>query len=136
MEYTVRVQWGDTDAAGIVFFPNYYKWMDEATHALFSEIGFPTDKLLREYIAIPLLETYCLFKKAVTYNVDLTVQTSVEFVKDKVFKISYRFYLDGELMAEGYGVRAWTSTEGKLKAVPIPEQIRELLLQHKVKECV
>lgn len=29
MEYRVKVHWGDTDAAGIVFYPNYYKWMDE-----------------------------------------------------------------------------------------------------------
>jgi acyl-CoA thioesterase FadM len=28
------VEWGDTDAAGIVFYPNYYRWFDRAAHAL------------------------------------------------------------------------------------------------------
>ncbi|RHW38596.1 acyl-CoA thioesterase [Lysinibacillus yapensis] len=134
MNYTVKVQWGDTDAAGIVFFPNYYKWMDEATHALFSEIGYPTDQLMKDHLAIPLLETHCVFKQAVSFNVELSIQTSIEFVKEKVFKVNYQFYLEDRLIAEGYGVRAWTSTEGKLKAVPIPEDLRDLLLQHKEEE--
>ena len=32
VDYSFKVRWGDTDAAGIVFYPNFYKWMDEATH--------------------------------------------------------------------------------------------------------
>jgi 4-hydroxybenzoyl-CoA thioesterase len=132
MDYSVKVQWGDTDAAGIVFFPNYYKWMDEATHALFSEIGYPTDQLMQNHIAIPLLETHCVFKQAVKFNVELKVQTRIEFVKEKVFKIIYDFYLKDQLIAEGYGIRAWTSIEGKMKAVPISEEVRERLLLHLV----
>lgn len=45
-------------------------WMNEATHELFSRIGYPTQQLLEEQIIIPLLETDCVFKKPVQYNVD------------------------------------------------------------------
>ena len=31
MDYRFKIRFGDTDAAGIVFYPNYYRWMDEAT---------------------------------------------------------------------------------------------------------
>ena len=132
MEYRVKVQWGDTDAAGIVFYPNYYKWMDEATHELFSRIGYPTHQLLEDQIVIPLLETHCTYKKPVHYNVDLSVQLQVEYVKDKVFKVLYSFYLENELVAEGYGVRAWATLGDRLRAVSIPNHVRNLLLEQKV----
>lgn len=37
IHYTFKVRWGDTDPAKIVFFPNFYRWMDEATHEFFEE---------------------------------------------------------------------------------------------------
>jgi len=132
MEYRVKVHWGDTDAAGIVFYPNYYKWMDEATHELFSRIGYPTQQLLEEQIIIPLLETHCVFKKPVQYNVDLSVQLQVDYVKDKIFKVIYSFFLENNLVAEGYSVRAWATLGENLKAVSIPNQVRDLLLEQKL----
>ena len=27
-DYRFKVRWGDTDPATIVFFPNFYRWMD------------------------------------------------------------------------------------------------------------
>ena len=57
MEYKVKVQWGDTDAAGIVFYPNFYKWMDEATHEFFSSNWVIRQMtLFKENIAFPLLK--------------------------------------------------------------------------------
>ena len=132
MEYRVKVHWGDTDAAGIVFYPNYYKWMDEATHELFSRIGYPTQQLLEEQIIIPLLETHCVFKKPVQYNVDLSVQLHVDYVKDKIFKVIYSFFLENDLVAEGYSVRAWATLGESLRAVSIPNQVRDLLLEQKL----
>lgn len=29
---TRMVEWGDYDEAGIVFYPNYFRWMDGAFH--------------------------------------------------------------------------------------------------------
>lgn len=128
MEYKVKVHWGDTDAAGIVFYPNFYKWMDEATHEFLSAIGHPTDALFKENIALPLIETHCDFKRPVLYNVELIVKSEVVLLKEKVFKLLHQFYCEGQLVAEGYEVRAWASTaEGRARAVTIPEQVKNKL---------
>ncbi|PFD94689.1 4-hydroxybenzoyl-CoA thioesterase [Bacillus cereus] len=130
MDYKVKVHWGDTDAAGIVFYPNYYKWMDEATHEIFSSIGHPTDTLFKENIVLPLIETHCNFKQPVLYNTELIVRSKIEFLKEKVFKLSHHFYCEGQLVAEGYEVRAWASTaEERTKAVAIPEHVKKRLLE-------
>ncbi len=126
VEYPFRVRWGDTDAAGIVFYPNFYKWMDEATHEYFSAIGLPTSTLYSEQqIATPLLEANCQFKSPLLFEDDVIVRSSVVELHQKVFKISHRFFKNEKMVAEGYEVRAWTSFKEKAKAYPIPDEVRE-----------
>ena len=129
VEYSFKVRWGDTDAAGIVFYPNFYKWMDEATHEFLAAIGFSTTFILREHqTATPLLEANCQFKSPLFFEDEVIVQSEVVEMKQKVFKISHKFFKDEKLVAEGYGVRAWTSFKEKPKAYPIPDQVREKMM--------
>jgi acyl-CoA thioesterase FadM len=34
-----RVQFAETDMAGIVHFSNYFRWMEEVEHAFFRSVG-------------------------------------------------------------------------------------------------
>ena len=47
--YKITVNWGDCDPAGIVFYPNFYKWMDEAHWDYFDQIGQSIIKLKKQY---------------------------------------------------------------------------------------
>ena len=38
---TLTVGWGDCDPAGIVFYPNYFRWFDDASWRLFEAGGLP-----------------------------------------------------------------------------------------------
>ncbi|GAB7386423.1 thioesterase family protein [Bacillaceae bacterium] len=126
--YSFIVQWGETDAAGIVFYPNFYKWMDNATHELFASIGHSMARLFsEEKIGIPILEAGCSFKRPVFFRDRIEVQTEVAEIREKVFKLEHVFFRDGIELARGYEVRAWTSFRETPKAVPIPEEIRRIL---------
>ena len=125
MEYSFKIRFGDTDPAGIVYYPNYYRWMDNATHELFNTINYPTRSLKEKNIVTPLLEANCVFKSPGYYHHTITIQTDVEYVKSKVFKLRHTFYDNDTLLAEGYEVRAWVSIENEqLKATTIPDDIR------------
>jgi len=127
--YRFDVKWGDTDAAGIVFYPNFYKWMDEATHHFFAAAGFPSSRLLTErQTIIPLLEAHCQFKSPLQFEDEVEVQSEIQELRKKVFKIGHRFIKDGQPVAEGYEIRAWAHFNEKPKAFPIPEDIKEILL--------
>lgn len=39
--YEVEAMFGDCDPAGIVFFPNFLKWMDASSHNFFIKCGLP-----------------------------------------------------------------------------------------------
>lgn len=127
--YLFKVTWGDTDAAGFVFFPNYYKWMDTAGHEFFGSLGFPSSQLYKEdKIGLPLLETHCEFKSPAYFEDVIEIVTTVVEVGNKVIRLSHDFYREDTLLAKGYVVRAWTDFASQpLKAVRIPDQVRQAL---------
>lgn len=131
-EYSFKVAWGDTDAAGIVFYPNFYRWMDQAAHELFSVAGLSMAKLQKEeHIALPLLEAFCQFKAPLTYDEQVIVRSEILEVKQKVVKISHKFYKQETIAAEGYEVRAWVSVEETPpRAIVVPEHIKRILLSN------
>ena len=129
IEYHFQVRWGETDAAGIVFYPSFYAWMDEASHHYFTEIGHPTTKLFEnEKIGIPLVEAKCVFKSPLLFGDQVTIVSTISEVRSKVIIINHTFLKDGQTVAEGYEIRAWVALNtSKLKAVPIPNEVREAI---------
>jgi YbgC/YbaW family acyl-CoA thioester hydrolase len=41
-----KAQWGDCDPAGITYFPNYFRWLDQVVHLLAREMGVPREDVL------------------------------------------------------------------------------------------
>lgn len=128
--YTVRVEFGDCDPAGIVFFPNYSRWMDAATHEHFRQCGVPAWHDIPELpgcVGGPLLETHTHFHTSATYGQTLEVQTQVTEWRGKVFRMAHRILRDGTLVCEGKELRALCVKlpDGRLKAVDIPDFLRE-----------
>lgn len=128
-KYGFKVRLGDTDMGGIVYYPNFHKWMDEATHEYLGAIGLSSSKLFSEQnIGVPLLESQCNIHHPLFFEDSVEILSSVAELYNKVFKISHRFYKDERVVAEGSEIRAWATFEGELKAHPIPQDIREKML--------
>ncbi|MBM4764982.1 thioesterase family protein [Bacillus sp. B15-48] len=128
-EYSKRVEWGDTDAAGIVFSPNFYRWLDEAVHYFFESVGYPLTKVIKEeQITIPVVESKCSFQRPLKFADHFTIQTTILEIRDKVIKFNHDFIKDGEKIASAYQIRAIVDITGeKLKAVSIPPHIRRAI---------
>ena len=127
--YFVEVQFGDCDPAGIVFFPNFSRWMDAASHDYFIQCGLPPWREmneLRDCVGPPLLEFHTRFVNAATYGERLAIHTRVEEWRGKVFIMSHRIMRGEILICEGQATRALCikQADGRLKAVPVPEFIR------------
>ena len=128
-EWKFKVRFAETDAAGIVYYPNYYKWMDQATHEMFGSIGYSTRKLIAEQSGIPLLEANCKFSKPLLFEDRAIVVSTIQEVRNKVFKIGHAIYREEDLIAEGYEIRAWITGTGEwIKAATIPNPLRLALL--------
>ena len=133
--YHVNVQFGDCDPAGIVFFPNFQRWMDEASLAFFLQCGVPPWRELvktRGIVGTPLLEVTTRFIAAVTYAERLDVETWVEEWRDKVFIQRHRMRRGDTLICEGIETRAFVRRDvdnpDRLRAIPIPDDIKAMCI--------
>ncbi|HEY2929414.1 acyl-CoA thioesterase [Piscinibacter sp.] len=131
--HTVAVQFGDCDPAGIVFFPNFSRWMDAASLSFFMQCGVPPWRELvktRGIVGTPLLEINTKFMKAVTYGETITVTTHVEEWRAKVFVQMHSVMRGDELVCVGREVRAFVKRDendpDRLRAIPVPEDIKAL----------
>jgi 4-hydroxybenzoyl-CoA thioesterase len=136
--YSVDVTFGDCDPAGIVFFPNFSRWMDTASLSFFMRCGVPPWRELektRGIVGTPLLEINTKFIKSATYGERLVVTTHVEEWRAKVIVQVHRITrarADGgeDLICEGREVRAFVKRDendrDRLRAIPVPEDIRAL----------
>lgn len=131
--YSVTVQFGDCDPAGIVFFPNFSRWMDAASLSFFVQCGVPLWRELvktRGIVGTPLLEINTRFLHAVTYGETLTIATHVEEWRNKAFVQMHRVTRGDTVVCEGREVRAFVVRDAnnpeRLRALPVPEDIKTL----------
>src|SRR5688572_6105087 len=59
----LRVEWGDCDPAGIVFYPRYLAYFDASTAYLLESAGFSKERLAAEYgiVGLPLIDVQAKF---------------------------------------------------------------------------
>ena len=129
----VKVKWGNLDPAGIVFYPNYFAWIDEATHHFFEDIGLPLIKMMREQkIAFGVVEANCQFITPGKYYDILNINTSLKEIKTKTITLAHEITNNRQKVANGKEIRACIdiSTPGIMKAVIIPEDICQFLTKH------
>ena len=126
--HSVTVQFGDCDPAGIVFFPNFSRWMDAASLSFFMQCGVPPWRELvktRGIVGTPLLEINTKFFKPVTYGETIHITTQVIEWRAKVFVQVHRVTRGDDLICEGREVRAFVNPD-RLRAIAVPEDIRAL----------
>jgi 4-hydroxybenzoyl-CoA thioesterase len=131
--YDIKVQFGDCDPAGIVFFPNFSKWMDASSLHFFMECGVPPWRELlktRGIVGTPLLEINTKFRQPATYGETLHIHTSVIEWRAKVFIQKHVVMRGDVVLCEGTETRAFVihpeDAPDRIKAIPVPEDIKAL----------
>ncbi len=131
---TFRVEWGETDTAGIIFYPNYYRWFDRVAHQLLVDAGLPGRELTRQGYVQPILECGARFHKPLIYHDLVELNAEITEIKNKTFRIEYRIKRGDTVVAEGFEVRAWAKQpecgmREEMSATPIPQEYATLLRQ-------
>jgi len=130
--YPIDVLFGDCDPAGIVYFPNFLRWMDAGSLDFFRAAGLPRWADLTAstgIIGTPVLEILSLrFYLPATYGEQLVVETGISQWRNKTFVQTHRVLRGGELLCEGDILRAFVArAEGdlvRMRVLPVPDWIR------------
>jgi 4-hydroxybenzoyl-CoA thioesterase len=128
----IRVQWGDCDPAGIVFYPRYFAMFYASTAALFARAFGGTKKaMLRHYdvVGFPMVDTRATFSVPCAFGDEVQIESAVTEFRRASFDVRHRLLRDdgATLAVEGFETRVWVGRHPDkpdgIKALPIPEDL-------------
>lgn len=126
-----RVRFGDTDAAGIVFYPTFYVWFDVGTTGLLRAAAggaslLDSDGTMRW--PIPIVDCGATFSSPLFFDDPIAIRSTVTALGRSSFRVEH-VVLRGELeVARGFETRVLIRHEaGKLVAAPFPQELRDAL---------
>jgi len=130
---TIRIEWGDCDPAGIVYYPNFFHWCDVATWNFFAACGLPIGDMQARYgtLGLPLLEASATFLAPSRPRDLLTIATRLGKLRRVAFELHHAFSRDGVALLEARELRVWAhadTTQPKgMRAATIPREVIDLI---------
>ena len=128
----LEIQFGDCDPAGIVYYPNYFRFFDNATAALLSA-AFAMHKRnwLEHYgiAGIPMVDTGARFIKPSRFGDVVDIRSEITELGRSSFSVRHTLLRDGEIAIEAHEKRVWVVRDeaGGIRSAPLPEDVRQLL---------
>ena len=118
---TFKVRYAETDQMGVVYYANYFVWMEFARTEWFeSQCALSYAELERRGILLPVLEAHCNYKKPVRYPEMVTVFLLPRIVKNLYVEFEYEIKVGKVLKAIGFTKHAFVDRQGKIIR-PVPE---------------
>lgn len=135
-----RVEFAETDTAGVAHFASFFRWMEEAEHALYRSVGGTAYRWDEDGVeGMPRSAASCEYRRPVRYGDELEIRLIVREMTERSITYEVEFHRAGaegpavevpELVARGsmrvvhvvrpHGAREWQAT-------PLPAILRESL---------
>jgi 4-hydroxybenzoyl-CoA thioesterase len=125
----LRIEWGQCDPAGIVFYPQYLIIFDTSTGWLFERTGLTPSAMRRKYgiVGMPIVEVGARFVQPCRFDDEVVVESEVGEWGKSSFTVRHRIFREKELALDGFEKRVWAGPHperpGAVKSQAIPEEI-------------
>ena len=126
----LRIEWGDCDPAGIVFYPRYFAMFDTSTTYLMERaIGMSKFDYLKAYnfLGHPIVETRARFRVPSRFGDEVAIETAVVALGRSSIKIEHRLTKAGLLAVEGFETRVFVARDPEnpeqMKSQPVPPEV-------------
>ena len=127
---TKRVEFRDTDAAGIMHFSAYFTYMEEAEHELMRSIGTSVDlNAGQDTISWPRVAANADYRGPVTFEDEMTIQVRVKRLGSRSVTYHHTFIVSEQTIATGEITTVCCRIEHGQKPTSreIPADVRERL---------
>jgi 4-hydroxybenzoyl-CoA thioesterase len=128
--YKTRIEWGQCDPAGIIFYVRYFDIFDVATTVMIERaLGMTKFEYLKAYdfLGHPLVETRARFLKPTRFGDEVEIKTAIVDCGRSSFKLEHRLTLAGTLVVEGFETRVWVvrhpDDPKRMKSQPLPAEV-------------
>jgi 4-hydroxybenzoyl-CoA thioesterase len=125
----LRIEWGQCDPAGIVFYPQYLIIFDSSTGWLFERTGLKPLAMRQKYgiVGMPIVEVGGRFLKPCRFDDDVVVESAVSEWGRSSFTVRHRLLKGSDLAVEGFAKRVWAAPHpelaGTIQGRPVPAEI-------------
>lgn len=127
VEARLRVIYGDTDQMGVVYYANYFRFMEFSRAEYLRALGWTYREMEAEGALLPVVDAQCSYKASAKYDDVLVIRATVTELRraSLAFEYQIRREADGTLLATGRTVHACVGRDGK--PTRIPEKVASLL---------
>lgn len=129
---TRRIEFSETDMAGIVHYSNFFRYMETAEHAFYRSLGFSVvSSQFETPLGWPRVHAECDYKKPLRFEDEVEIQLLVAEKRTRSLKFLFRFWKKNvspmEEVARGNLVVVCVKhgPDGKMGAVEIPRRIAD-----------
>jgi acyl-CoA thioester hydrolase len=126
-----RVEFFETDLAGIVHFANYYRYMEMAEHEFFRSVGLKIHGTLPDgtIFGWPRVAASCSFLSPARYDDEIEIRLTVLRRTARSLTTGYEIRRGETLLATGEMKTAYCiiPAEGQIESAPMPSECADRL---------
>lgn len=123
--HRLRVLYGDTDTAGIVYHANYLRYFEAARGEFLRQAGIPYAEMERAGYVWPVVESWLRHRLPAHYDEKLEISVFVSQLGAASATLVYEVRREGVLLCEGRTRLACTRRSGGVARMP--SHVREAL---------
>lgn len=126
-----RVEFAETDMAGIMHFSNFFRYMETAEHEFFRSLGLSVHNCSDgRCISWPRVDAQCSYEAPLAFDDEVEVHVLVRAKKRVSITYEFRFFKPGRVRPVARGsitaVCALVDGQtGRMAAIPIPDEISD-----------
>lgn len=115
-----RVIYAATDAMGVVYYAEYFRWFEIGRTELMRHVGISYKEMEEQGTYLPVAEVFCKYWVSARYDDVLVIETRVDFMKRASIQFSYRIFrkADGVNLVTGSTRHAFVNREGQIVKAP------------------
>lgn len=126
-----RIEFRDTDAAGIVHFSAFFPFMESAEHELLRSLGLSVMQPLDDgsHLTWPRVAVTCDYSGTARFEDVLSIEVTVEHLGTKSVRYGFDIRRGDAAIATATltAVCCRLTSDGQLSSIPIPDDVRKRL---------
>jgi acyl-CoA thioester hydrolase len=124
-EARFRVRYAETDQMGVVYYANYFIWMEVGRAEYCRAIGIRyKDMELESGVLLAVVEAQCRYRAPARYDDEVTVRTWISRANRRLAEFSYEIRVDEKAVASGSTRHVFL--DPGMRPVKLPEKYWEM----------
>lgn len=125
-----KVEFSDTDMAGLVHFSNYFRYMEVAERDFFESLGINLiQSIPKELLGYPRTRAECKFSAPLRFGDTVKIHLAIKAIKDRAIDYQFRLFRHSPKtstpVAKGHLTTIYTelNKDGELESKPLPKTL-------------